>query len=360
MDCLLWLHSPFVDPCRNNNEGVVLACKQGHLEILKLLLKDGRIDQSANGDECFIEACANGHVDVMNFLLLNGANAAALDNSAIQLASENGHVKAVKLLLCLSEVVDLLLESNKVLPSDRNNNSLFLAAQSGNMAICKSLLRDSTVREHHGITEIIQIAYQKNHFKIVTLLVQSVRISVHSLKALKKLAMHDGINELIEPLESRIPSNITQIHHAFTIACVKGYLDIVTELYYEIKVAHLHSCFIEAVTAGQTRIVQFLLQDKIINAAYSNNLALRRACANGFHEIVELLFTHPSVYNSDINAALTIACRNGHVKVVEFLVAYTDPSIHDNEALKISIEYADVSITNFLLKKERIQSRLSS
>lgn len=60
------------------NEGLHFACYNGHLEIVKLLIKNGADvnSQFGNrfGDTPLIEACSEGYFDIIKYLVEHGAN----------------------------------------------------------------------------------------------------------------------------------------------------------------------------------------------------------------------------------------------------------------------------------------------
>jgi len=46
-----------------------IACESGHIEVVRLLLRDGRIDVRAHNDEAFRKACYGGHFEIVELLL---------------------------------------------------------------------------------------------------------------------------------------------------------------------------------------------------------------------------------------------------------------------------------------------------
>jgi len=90
----------------DNNYAIRWASIYGHFEIVRLLLKDPRVDPSDN------------------------------NNYAIQWASERGHF----------EIVKLLLKDSRVDPSDNNNCAIRWASESGHLEIVRLLLEDLRVK----------------------------------------------------------------------------------------------------------------------------------------------------------------------------------------------------------------------
>ncbi|XP_011409265.1 PREDICTED: ankyrin repeat domain-containing protein 29-like [Amphimedon queenslandica] len=84
----------------------MLACREGHTQIVKLLLKenfDPNVKEE-NGQNAFMLACKNGQIQIVELLLEEQVH---LDPNvqdkegytALMIASANGHKKIVKLLL---------------------------------------------------------------------------------------------------------------------------------------------------------------------------------------------------------------------------------------------------------------------
>ncbi|KKK52658.1 hypothetical protein LCGC14_3102700, partial [marine sediment metagenome] len=86
----LLLEDGRADPTSDNNLAIQLSCKNGHTDVVKLLLADGRADPSAS----------NNKWGGISFLTGRPADPAAYGNNlAIQLSSRNGHTDVVRLLL---------------------------------------------------------------------------------------------------------------------------------------------------------------------------------------------------------------------------------------------------------------------
>jgi len=104
--------------------------------------------------EEFIEACKNGHVDVVRVLLSNTqVDPSRYGNCAIRRASEHGH----------KEVVRLLLSDTRVDPSSWCNAAIRWAAYKGHLDVIRLLLTDNRVLrgyqktfEHPNIQKILE------------------------------------------------------------------------------------------------------------------------------------------------------------------------------------------------------------
>ncbi|KAH7487054.1 hypothetical protein FOMA001_g5725 [Fusarium oxysporum f. sp. matthiolae] len=130
------------------------ACEHGHLELAKLLAARGAQLTHANGSqlthsnggkcEPLILASKNGHTVIARWLIDNGANVQAKyqKESALSLASMNGHF----------ETVDLLLDAG-VDPGTCGTNDipiLYMAVDKGHDAVVKLLLKRGANVEAKG------------------------------------------------------------------------------------------------------------------------------------------------------------------------------------------------------------------
>jgi ankyrin repeat protein len=126
------------NPSEDDNFVIKSVSEGGHLEIVKLLLSDERVDPSAGENYAIRWASRNGHHEVVNILLKHTrVNPSTRENYAIRLASERGHV----------EVVKLLLADPRVDPSDDENYAIRLASEKGHVEVVKLLLADPRVAD---------------------------------------------------------------------------------------------------------------------------------------------------------------------------------------------------------------------
>ena len=177
-----------------------MACGKGHVDVVRLLLADSRVNP-AECNNCAIQcACANGHVDVVRLLLAdNRVNPADNYNQAIRLACENGHVDVVCLLLadhrvnpadyynaailyaCVKghvDVVRILMADNRVNPADRNNEAIRGACYNGHLDVVRILLTDSRVNPADNNNHAIRSACENGHIDVICLLLMDSRINI--------------------------------------------------------------------------------------------------------------------------------------------------------------------------------------
>lgn len=94
----LLLNDPRVGPSAKDNYAIRLASYNGHLEVVRLLLSDSRVDPSARENFAIRWASERGHLEVVR-LLLSDLRVDPSENYAIRWASERGHLEVVRLLL---------------------------------------------------------------------------------------------------------------------------------------------------------------------------------------------------------------------------------------------------------------------
>ena len=170
-----------VDPCDDNNYAIRLASERGHIEVVKLLLKDPRVDPGDDNNFAIEWASRNGHVEVVKILLMDSrVDPGANYNFAIEWASYYGHTKVVK----------ILLKDSRVDPGADSNYAIRWASRNGHVEVVKLLLEslkhrfslDTYIKIESGIEEEIKellinhmITYQ---WYLKTLLVQHLTIDL--------------------------------------------------------------------------------------------------------------------------------------------------------------------------------------
>jgi Ankyrin repeats (3 copies) len=89
-----------VDPSDNNNKAIRLASENGHVEVVCLLLTDQRVDPSDHHNYAIRVACKKNYIDVVRLLLTDPrVDPTAFRNIVIRRASERGCVEIAKLLM---------------------------------------------------------------------------------------------------------------------------------------------------------------------------------------------------------------------------------------------------------------------
>jgi hypothetical protein len=129
------LRDPRIDPSRNENHAIRLAC-DGHQEITEMLLKDPRVDPSVYNSLTIQNASYKGHTAIVEMLLKDKrVDPSVYNNYAIRYASRNGHER----------IVEMLLQDTRVDPSDGDNAAIQYASRSNYRRIVEMLLKDERV-----------------------------------------------------------------------------------------------------------------------------------------------------------------------------------------------------------------------
>ena len=158
----LLLNDTRVDPAASDNIAFRMASESGHAQVVQLLLADDRVDPAACDNGAIRCASLYGHLKIVQLLLNDPrVNPAAADNFAIHVASANGHL----------EVVRLLLNDPRVDPTSNENYAIRCASENGYLEVIQLLLTDDRVATATGFAEAISIARDEGYADIVHILV---------------------------------------------------------------------------------------------------------------------------------------------------------------------------------------------
>jgi ankyrin repeat protein len=84
----------------NNNNALVYASWNGHLEVVKYLVEEAGANVHVDNDRVLRWASCYGNLDVVRYLVEEtGADIHAVNDYALERASYNGHLEIVKYLL---------------------------------------------------------------------------------------------------------------------------------------------------------------------------------------------------------------------------------------------------------------------
>lgn len=141
----LLLAQPSVDPTRHYSKEpnfeecgtlLTIASRRGHVEVVKALLEDGRVDPRDKESECLSVASWVGNVEVVQALLEDGrAEPDWNTNYMLVIAADDGDV----------DVTRMLLKDGRVDPTIEDNSTLQIAIDRGHIEIERLLRADSRV-----------------------------------------------------------------------------------------------------------------------------------------------------------------------------------------------------------------------
>jgi ankyrin repeat protein len=96
-----------------SNNAVIHACKNGHIEVVKLLINDKRVNPAANGNMALWYTANNNHPHITQLLLKQPkVNPTAKNNEFIREAIKNNNLDVAYLLWCNKRVQNTLTYKN--------------------------------------------------------------------------------------------------------------------------------------------------------------------------------------------------------------------------------------------------------
>jgi len=259
------------------------ACKEGHVEIVKCLASDSRVDVNKGneyGSTPLWAACRFGHLEIVKYLASDPRVDVNIEGnfklSPFWSACERGHVGIVKHLAADPRV--------NVKKADRHGSSPFrTACREGHLEVVKYLAADPRVdvnKEDRDSSSPFWGACEGGHLEIVRYLASDPRVDVNKA--------------------SKYGSS------PFWVACSGG--------------------FLETYQISRLEIVKYLASDPRVDVNQVDKYGLSPfsiACEQGHLETVKYLASDPRI---DINQAndrnetpFCIACRKGHLGIVKYL-----------------------------------------
>ncbi|XP_071095704.1 uncharacterized protein [Haliotis cracherodii] len=333
------------------------ACKNGHIDIVRLLIEKGADVSAAaadDDDDCYTAlhlACKNGHVDIVRLLIEKGADvsaaaaAVAADDddgyTALHLACKNGHIDIVRLLI--EKGADVSAAAAAIAAADDDGyTALHLACKNAHIDIVRLLIEkgaDVSAASCFGSTAL-HLACENGHIDIVRLLIEKgADVSAAAAAA----DDDDG-------------------YTALQWACENGHIDIVRLLIEKGADVSAASCFGStalhlACDNGHVDIVRLLIEKGAdVSPAGNGYTPLHLACENGHIDIVRLLIEK----GADVSAAgngytpLHWACENGNIDIVRLLIEKgADVSAAGNgyTALHWACKNGHIDIVRLLIEK---------
>ncbi|XP_071807493.1 uncharacterized protein [Asterias amurensis] len=290
--------------------------------------------------------------------------------SPLLVASEEGHVKIVKLLLQSNARVDVFDEHGKA--------ALHLASENGHKEVADILLWHKAfvnAKSKLGITPL-HLAAQNGHNDLIKLLVSTHSATIDALSLAKKTPLHqaaqNGQLEVCETmLQLKADSNATDMHGQtpLHLAAKNDHADIV-KLFLKHKpelVTMANSdgstCGHIAASKGSVAVIKELLRFNKIGVCTTKNktndsTALHLAAGGGHQEVVSVLINNgasATEENADGMTAIHLAAKNGHVPVLDALkgkVSWKAPSVKTGlTALHIAAHYGQSDFVREMLTK---------
>lgn len=317
-----------------------IAAREGHLQIVKLLLTAGA-DVNVRNDygTAFQLAVDQGHLEIVKLLFTAGADFNAQNedtNSALHIAVSSNHPETVDYLLTVGADVNM--------QGYHKETALHVAVSEGYLGIVKLLLTagaDVDIQDYYEKTAL-HTAASKGYLKITELLITAgadVNIQDYREDTALHLAVSEGNLEIVKLL--------------FTAGVDVNILN-------EYKATALH----DAVLSENLEVLELLLTAgaDVNNQGHHEEMPLHLAVFLGHVEIVRLLLTAGTdvdIQNNHKELALYLAAKRKHVEVVELLLtagADVNMKTASGTALQIAKDHDRVEIAETLLAAGAIDS----
>jgi len=174
-------------------DSFILACKEGHLDIVKAFIEAG-VNVNAKDGAALLAAGTQGHGTIVEELLRAGANANVREGTALVLAASSGYTDIVR---------DLLANGAKA--NSQDGGALILASAEGHTEIVEMLLKaGADVNADNGFA--LLLASGEGHLDVVKILLRAgadIHKTPSHLKGFTPWAMATGKNrpEIVAELE---------------------------------------------------------------------------------------------------------------------------------------------------------------
>ncbi|RZC39913.1 Ankyrin repeat domain containing protein [Asbolus verrucosus] len=285
-----------------------LAFSSGHLEIAKILLKNGAEIDSAN----LHEACHNGHLKVVEFLITNGAKIEATnrkEETPLHLACDGGHLDIVRYLVKRGAQIEKV--------DKRGWTTLHFAANNGDVQMIKFLIENGAnvnTADNNGYTPLFLTMEDLSR--------SGFQNTGGYLEAAEIILMNENI-------DISIKTKIFE-HTILHSASAKGFLKIVEFLInkgapIDDPDKYGNTPLDTAIYYQHEKVAAFLIKEganvNIVNQTRST--PLHTAVYNNLFPTVELLVRNGAQIDaSDDNGCipLHIAVDYEHLSIVQFLV----------------------------------------
>jgi len=321
------------------------VCMSNCIELAETLFLDSRFNGSYDVTSCFYNACQQGHSEIVKILLrdtrvnlfkVNLFSVIVID-SGWAIAIEKDQDKIVELILkdyridnlppnflkgkllydvlrqgCHPKVIRVLLADKRVNPSHASNSAFYSACVSGYVENVKAFLECERFVLNNDHSFILTAAAEKGCADVVELLLKDGRLDpgLESNMALWKSASNGHTATVKFLLADKRVDPSDQLNTVIIAALVCGYVDIVKLLLTDERIDVSEYSFESVVRNGNVEIVKILLDDGRVNPSFENNLLIRIATENGNDEIVQLLLADVRVSSTIDNNELVESSKS--------------------------------------------------
>jgi len=308
------------DDWYHDDSPIAIAAKNGHEEIVRLILDCNRVDEEQI-PIALVKACQGGHMSIARFLLTKTDYKAFEESAPFRAACVKGQ----------TDIVRMFLDEFKADPSVKDNFAVLAASKNGHIDIVRLFLDDPRVSLTTENDDVLNMACKKGQLDLVRIFLAENRIDPTA---------NDG--------------------RAFATACEGGYVDVAKLMMEDSRIDPSikdDTALIRACAKGRVEVVKLLLADTRVHPEANNNQAVRLSCESGKVEIPRLLLTHPKVDPSvQNNEAIRNACAKGFTDIVKLLLADSrvNPSDAENEAVISVCNDGHMEILKLILADSRL------
>ncbi|KAI8842061.1 ankyrin repeat-containing domain protein [Chytridium lagenaria] len=210
-----------------------VAARHGNEEVVEKLLD--RVDVTE--DDSYAMRCAAefGRFGVLKLLLERGAKPGARSNHAIMVACRNGWENIVKLLLDWKPIIrhgGVVDSEDEVDPGIGNNFPLRIAASEGHIGVVRLLLRDMRVNPSADRSYALRKASENGFDEVVEVLVRDPRVdpAADDSAALRGAAEMGHVGVIRHLIGTGKVDIKARNWEAIRVAIEKGHVEVVREL----------------------------------------------------------------------------------------------------------------------------------
>jgi ankyrin repeat protein len=323
---------------------ILVAANKGHEEVVAYLLGRPGIDieaKTTEGDRAIDVACRMGHLQMVKLLVAAGVRIDPQDSDEIGALAEaavGGHLQVVKYLVEEAGADEGRTDGDGKTP-------LIWAADEGHVEVVEYLLGRPATDVNAKTTDkvgALTFACCRGHLEVVKLLVEAgARVDAgaspsNKLGALVSAAFGGNV-QVVKYLLGRtgvdIEAKTVSGERALDVACRGGHLEVVKLLVAEgarvdPQDSYTRGALAEAAVAGHLHVVKYLVEEAGADERRAADLfrttPLLWAADEGQAEIVAYLLGRPGGSNEVKGdrgcRAVDFACRKGHLEVVKLLV----------------------------------------
>ena len=276
------------------------ACEKGELEMCKFFYSLNNINIRNNNEYCFIHACKYGHINICKWLLKIDPNINILDSTnynntldAFYLACLNGHIEIINWLYKFDEI-------KKGIKDGRWNWAFCDCCKKNNLDILKFLYRNKIYRNENDISLGFLFSCRNGLLDICKWLYTLEEVNVHIYNeyvftSTCKSGQLDVCKWLYENINYNIHVNNNE---AFIQACLNNHIDICVWLL-SISKFNINSRKYYVFKNSPLEIKKLLLTIEKINININNDEIFVNECLkNNLKEIKWLLQINDKI---DIN-----------------------------------------------------------